>query len=99
MNPSLPKHHPSRLQGIPDPLVAWTSAAALVFFGLIFFDDAVIMGPTILTLGLLMAGNEALKLHAASAGAKHGHQKLRLILALAFVALVLCGFFFSASRQ
>lgn len=99
MNPSLPKPDRSGLQTVPDALIAWTSAAALMSFGFIFLDDAVIMGPTILTLGILIAANEALKLRAKFAGAKHGYQRLRLAVALVFVALVFFGFFFSPAAQ
>ena len=72
---------------------------ALVCFGFLFLDDAVIMGRTILALGILMAANEGLKLRAALAGAKHGYHKLRLAVALAFVALVFVGFFFSPTTR
>ena len=46
---------------VPDALISWTTSGALVAFGIIFFDDAVIMGHTILLLGLLSAANEVLK--------------------------------------
>lgn len=82
----------SRLRrlSVPDVLIAWTTSASLIAFGIIYFDDAVIMGRTILTLGILSAGNEALKLMAARSGGDYGH--VRLGLALAYVGLVLIGF-------
>jgi hypothetical protein len=82
--------HTARPLSVPDTLIAWTTSAALIAFGLIFFDDAVIMGRTILSLGLLSAGNELLKLPVARSRA--GYQGLRLLLALAYVALMLIGF-------
>jgi Zn-dependent membrane protease YugP len=85
---------------IPDALIAWTTAAALVAFGIIFFDDAVIMGRTILTLGVLSGANEALKLRAVrvwSGGACQRVRRVRLAIAIAYVALVLIGFLFPPS--
>jgi hypothetical protein len=79
-----------RQLSVPDALIAWTTAAALIAFGIIFFDDAVIMGRTILTLGALSAGNELLKLRAARSGGDYS--RARLVLALAYLALVLVGF-------
>jgi len=84
-------YHP-RESSIPDRLIAGTTSAALIAFGITFFDDAVIMGHTILTLGLLSAGNELLKLRAARSGADN--RRVRLGLALAYVTLVLAGFLF-----
>jgi hypothetical protein len=81
--------HP-RESSVPDALIAWTTSAALIAFGIIFFEDAVIMWRTILTLGLLSAGNEALKVRAARSGGDY--RRLRLGLALAYLALVLVGF-------
>ena len=75
---------------VPDALIAWTTSAALIALGVIFFDDAVIMGRTILSLGIVSAGNELLKLRAARLQAEY--RGLRLLLALAYVALVLSGF-------
>lgn len=82
---------------VPDALIAWTSAGALIAFGVIFFDDSVIMGRTILALGLLSAANEGLKLRAKRCGPSGGYARLRLILAVAYVALVLHGFLFHPS--
>jgi len=75
---------------IPDALIHWTTAAALIAFGVLFFDDAVIMGRTILALGILSAANEGLKLRAQ--GSAGGYVRVRLLLAVAYVALVLAGF-------
>lgn len=72
---------------VPDAVITWTTTAALIAFGVIFFDDSVIMGRTILALGVLSAANEALKLRG-------GHRRVRLGLALAYAALVLAGFLF-----
>ena len=83
----------------PDALIAWTTAGALVTFGVIFFDDAVIMGRTILTLGILSAVNEGLKLHALRAGSNGGYGRVRLVLAVAYVVLVLAGFLFPSSGR
>ncbi len=55
-----------------------------------FFDDAVIMGRTIFLLGLLSGANEALKLWVARPGG--GYRGLRLVLAIAYVGLMLMGF-------
>jgi hypothetical protein len=81
---------PKRTVSPPDSVIAWTTAAGLVFFGIIFFDDSVIMGRTILTLGLLSVANEALKLRAGPSGADYSG--LRLALALAYLGLVVMGF-------
>lgn len=79
-----------RESSVPDSLIAWTTSAALIAFGAIFFDDAVIMGRTILTLGALSAGNELLKLRAARSGGDYS--RTRLVLAIAYLALVVAGF-------
>jgi hypothetical protein len=75
---------------LPDAVISWTTAIALIAFGIIFFDDGVIMGRTILMLGLLSAGNEALKMYSAKSGADA--RRLRLALAVAYVGLMLAGF-------
>ncbi|MGA3017711.1 MAG: hypothetical protein ABSF62_11375 [Bryobacteraceae bacterium] len=82
---------------VPDALIHWTTAGALIAFGVIFFDDAVIMGRTILTLGILSAANEGLKLVALRAGSDGGYWRVRLVLAVAYVVLVLIGFLFPPS--
>jgi hypothetical protein len=82
----------TRGSSVPDALITWTTAGALVTFGVIFFDDTVIMGRTILTLGILSAANEALKLLALRAGSNGGYRRVRLVLAVAYVTLVLIGF-------
>jgi hypothetical protein len=71
----------SNLRGVSvaDALIAWTTSAALVALGVIFFEDAVIMGRTILTLGLLSASNEVLEMRAA--GPVGDYRRLRLGLA------------------
>ena len=83
-------HPPS----VPDALIAWTTAAALIAFGIIFFDDAAIMGRTLLMLGIIGAANEALKLGESRSESKAIYRKVRLFLALAYVILVLIGFLF-----
>ena len=80
----------SRGISVPDALIAWTTSAALIAFGIVYFDDAAIMGRTILALGVLSAGNEALKLWAVRS--QGDYRRLRLGLALAYLALVLIGF-------
>jgi hypothetical protein len=87
----------TRQLSVPDALIAWTTSAALIAFGIIFFDDAVIMGRTILSLGVLSAGNELLKVRAARSRAEY--RGLRLILAFAYVGLVLIGFLSGPSGQ
>jgi hypothetical protein len=89
--------HTAQPFSVPDALISWTTSAALIAFGVIFFDDAVIMGRTILALGLLSAANELLKLREA--GSRAGYQGLRLLLAFAYVALVLIGFLAGSPRQ
>jgi hypothetical protein len=79
---------------VPDALIAWATAGALIAFGVVFFDDAVIMGRTILALGLLSAANEGLKLGAPRGASRGGYRRVRLLLAVAYVALVLAGFLF-----
>jgi len=81
---------------LPDALIAWTTIAALVAFGIIFFGDGVIMGRTILTLGVLSGANEALNLRAARSGGTL--RRVRLVLAMAYVALVLIGFLWPRSE-
>ncbi len=76
---------------LPDALFAWTTSISLVAFGIIFFNDAVIMGRTILVLGLLSITNEALKWRAARSGSDY--RRLRLVLGLTYLAFVLSGFF------
>lgn len=85
----------ARELSVPDALIAWTTSAALIAFGIIFFDDSVIMGRTILILGLLSAGNELLKLRATRSGTEY--RWLRLMLAFAYVGLVVVGFLGGAS--
>ncbi len=77
---------------LPDVLIAWTTAGALIAFGIMFFDDAVIMGRTVLLLGLLSAGNELLKLFGLRTGLQSQSYRMRLILAVVYVTLVLIGF-------
>lgn len=92
------KHlHTNRLS-VPDALIHWTTTAALIIFGVIFFDDANIMGRTILALGLLSAANEILKLRAMRAISKAAYTRVRLLLALVYVLLVLIGFLNPPSR-
>jgi hypothetical protein len=85
-------HAQARRLSVPDILIAWTTTAALIAFGVIFFDDAVIMGRTILALGILSAANEGLKLRGLRGGLHGSHRKVRLALAVAYVVLVLIGF-------
>ncbi len=75
---------------LPDAVMSWTTAGALVLFGVLFFDDAVIMGRTILALGLISAANELLKLRTARSGIDYG--RLRLALAFTYLVLVVIGF-------
>jgi len=82
---------------IPDALIAWTTSGALIAFGIIFWNDAVIMWRTILALGLLSAFNEALKLRALRNGSSGAYHHIRLLLAIAYAALIFIGFFFPPS--
>jgi len=82
---------------VPDALFQWTTAAALIAFGVIFFDDAVIMGRTILALGVLCAANEGLKLRAVRNGTDRRCARVRLVLGITYLALVLIGFLFPPS--
>jgi len=79
---------------VPDALIQWSTAAALIAFGLMFLNDAVIMGKTILALGVLSAANEGLKLYARHAGSILRYSRVRMLVAVAYVALVLVGFLF-----
>lgn len=80
--------HPNENPSLaPDAVFTWTTTAALIAFGIIFFDDSVIMGRTILALGVLSAANQALKRLG-------GHRWVRLALAVAYAGLVLIGFLF-----
>lgn len=47
-------HNLARDLSLPDALFAWTTSAAVIAYGVIFFDDAVIMGRTILAPGTLV---------------------------------------------
>jgi len=82
----------TRGTSIPDAMIAWTTASALVAFGIIYFDDSVIMGRTIFGLGVLSAANEVLKLSAARGGSDSGHARVRLALAVAYAVTVIGGF-------
>jgi hypothetical protein len=85
---------------LPDALISWTTAVALLVFGVIFLDDAVIMGKTILALGILSATNEGLKLYAAKrTEAAGGCSRVRLAVALVYAGLVLMGFLFPPASQ
>lgn len=79
---------------VPDALIHWSTAGALIAFGLMFLNDAVIMGKTILALGVLSAANEGLKLYARRAGSIRRYSYVRLLVAVAYVALIIVGFFF-----
>ena len=98
MSSSSPQREPCRPHSVSDALIAWTSGGALVVFGLAYLDDAVIMGHTLLALGLLVVAHEALKLHASLTDAKHGHYRARLAVAILFVALVVYGFMFPSPQ-
>jgi len=82
---------------IPDALIHWTTTAALIAFGVIFFDDASIMGRTILALGVLSAANEGLKFLSIRTVPNSSYGWIRLSLALVYVLLVLTGFLFPPS--
>ncbi len=84
----------TRASSLPDNLIAWTTASALIAFGIIFFDDAAIMGRTILALGVISAVNHFLKRWETHSQASGKYRRARLILAIAYVALVLAGFLF-----
>jgi hypothetical protein len=86
----------TRASSVPDNLTAWTTASALIAFGIIFFDDAAIMGRTILALGFISAANQVLKpweIHSQAAGR---YRYARLILAIAYVTLMAGGLSLSA---
>jgi hypothetical protein len=82
----------TKRQSVPDALIHWTTTGALIIFGVIFFDDANIMGRTILALGILSAANEVLKLRAMRAVSNAAYTRVRLLLAVVYVVLVLIGF-------
>ncbi len=84
----------NRGASIPDALIHWSTAGALIAFGVMFFNDTVIMGRTILTLGLLSASNEALKLRGKRTGSTSGYREVRMVVACAYVALMVIGFLF-----
>ena len=94
---SLFKDMDTNRQSIPDALIHWTTSGALIAFGVIFFDDASVMGRTILALGILSAANEGLKLRAVRRASNTGYRWVRLSLAVAYVSLVLIGFLFPPS--
>ena len=83
-----------RVSSLPDNVIAWTSASALIAFGIIFFNDAAIMGRTILALGFIGAANEILKRWEIHSEATGRYWWARLILAVAYLILVLTGFLF-----
>ncbi len=82
---------------VPDALIHWTTAGALIAFGVIFFDDAAIMGRTLLVLGVISATNEGLKLRSMRAASNAGYGWVRLLLAVTYVLLVVIAFFFPPS--
>jgi hypothetical protein len=85
---------PTRRAALPDALINWTTAAALITFGVVYVNDAAIMWRTILTLGLLSTANEILKIRASRIGTGTNYARIRLVLAVAYVGLALFGFFF-----
>ena len=85
---------PFKEASVPDVLIHWSTAAALIAFGIMFLDDAVIMGKTILALGVLSAANEGLKWYARRSGSNGHYREIRLLVAVAYVCLVLVGFLF-----
>ena len=52
------------------------------------------MGRTILALGAIVAANQSLKRREIRSQAARGYKRARLILAIAYVTLVLTGFLF-----
>ena len=77
---------------VPDALITWTTAAALIAFGAVFSSEAIIMGRIILALGILSAASEGLRMRALRTGPTGGNQRFRLMLAVAYVVLVSIGF-------
>jgi hypothetical protein len=90
--------NPTLGSSVPDALISWTTAGALIAFGVIFFDDAVIMERTILALGALSATNEALKLRTFRAGSERRYLSVRLVLAVIYAVVVLIGFLYPHSE-
>ncbi len=84
----------SKEASVPDVLIHWTTAAALIAFGIIFLNDTVVMGKTILALGLLNASNEGLKWYSRRQAPKGFHHQLRMLVAVAYVTLIVIGFLF-----
>jgi hypothetical protein len=81
-------HEPS----VSDVLIAWTTATALITFGVILSNDAIIIGPAILTLGVLSLTNEVVRLCTARTGLNGGYPKVRWALAIGCIATALIGF-------
>jgi hypothetical protein len=79
---------------ISDNLISWTTASALIALGILFLDDAIIMGRTILVLGLISATDQVLKWNEILSPMVTRYRRARLMLSIAYVALVLVGFLF-----
>jgi len=84
----------TRASSTPDYLIAWTTASALIAFGIIFFDDVSMVGRTILVLGLIGAANQVLKRWESHSQVPGTYRRARAIPSIAYVILVLRGFLF-----
>jgi hypothetical protein len=88
----------SRPSSLPDDLISWATASGLIAFGVIFIDDAVIMGKTIFALGIIAATSRVLKRAEARSQPPDRYRRARLTLAIAYIALLLVGFLFPPGR-
>jgi hypothetical protein len=77
---------------VPDSLINWTTAAALVAVGGILSSEGVILGRTLLALGILSGASRLLRLRAVRTGLHGGYQWFRFVLAVVYVVLLSVAF-------
>ncbi len=81
-----------------DTLINWTTAVALLAFGIIYANDDSIMWRTILALGGLMAASEIVKIGELRRGSTATRRRWRLAFAVAYTGLIVFGFLFPGWR-
>lgn len=78
---------------VPSALITWSTAAALIAFGVVLSSQGIIMGRAVLALGILSAANEGLRLRAQRTSFNSNYERFRLVLAVVYVVLISVGLF------